>query len=94
MNAKLKKKWVDALMSGKYEQGSGLLFYAGQYCCLGVLGECAGMSREEMYGIGLLRYAPVVGRLPISRDAENHLAELNDEGIPFEVIAGFIQENL
>jgi hypothetical protein len=30
------KKWVEALRSGKYEQGNGYLRQGGLYCCLGV----------------------------------------------------------
>lgn len=30
------RKWVDALRSGEYEQGTGTLHPDGQYCCLGV----------------------------------------------------------
>jgi len=42
MNAQWKKKWVDALRSGDFEQGNGLLRRVlpgktPQYCCLGVL---------------------------------------------------------
>ena len=41
MNAEVKKQWVEALRSGKYEQGIGVLRRHNdgedQYCCLGVL---------------------------------------------------------
>lgn len=37
MNFKLKDKWVTALRSGKYEQGSGRLRNGDKFCCLGVL---------------------------------------------------------
>lgn len=33
----IKKKWVDALRSGKYEQGREYLCDGDRYCCLGVL---------------------------------------------------------
>lgn len=38
MNKDLKKKWIDALRSGKYLQGQDRLCHKGAYCCLGVLG--------------------------------------------------------
>jgi hypothetical protein len=44
MEAELKKKWVDALRSGKYPQGQRHLRTAGaeaKFCCLGVLCEVA-----------------------------------------------------
>ena len=38
MDIELGRKWVDALRSGKYQQGFGALkTKAGGYCCLGVL---------------------------------------------------------
>lgn len=38
MDADIRQQWVDALRSGKYEQGRRLLRDAnGNYCCLGVL---------------------------------------------------------
>jgi len=35
-------KWVQALRSGNYQQGTGSLHENGQYCCLGVLCETQG----------------------------------------------------
>lgn len=38
MDAQLKQKWLEALRSGKYEQGSGVLrTETNRFCCLGVL---------------------------------------------------------
>ena len=37
MNSKIKEAWVNALRSGKYEQGSEKLRSVSGYCCLGVL---------------------------------------------------------
>ena len=39
MNPEIKRRWVEALRSGKYKQGEPgfLLDYEGGYCCLGVL---------------------------------------------------------
>ena len=37
MKAQLKKKWMAALRSGKYQQGKGHLKKDGKFCCLGVL---------------------------------------------------------
>lgn len=52
----MKKKWLKALRSGKYKQGTGVLFdddeTDGGYCCLGVLAACSGFSSEDMDGIG------------------------------------------
>jgi hypothetical protein len=37
MNSKIKEAWVNALHSGKYEQGKEKLRSVSGYCCLGVL---------------------------------------------------------
>ncbi len=43
MNRKIKKLWMDALVSGKYEQGKSKLRIRGskgdKFCCLGVLSD-------------------------------------------------------
>jgi hypothetical protein len=38
-------KWIEALRSGKYEQGKGKLCKNGNYCCLGVLCEIQGRPK-------------------------------------------------
>ena len=45
MNPEVKQKWIDALRSGKYEQGSEKLRSQQGYCCLGVL--CDLYSKEQ-----------------------------------------------
>ena len=45
MNPEIKQKWVNALHSGKYEQGNGKLYSGQGYCCLGVL--CDLYSKEN-----------------------------------------------
>lgn len=42
MKPEIKQLWIEALESGKYQQGKGQLRNAnGEYCCLGVLCELA-----------------------------------------------------
>ncbi len=41
MIKEIKERWVEALRSGKYQQGSGYLLKDDKYCCLGVLCELA-----------------------------------------------------
>ena len=56
-------KWVKALRSGKYKQGTGLLVQSRdngrgkevfEHCCLGVLAEISGIKRDEIMGSELL----------------------------------------
>lgn len=50
MKKSIATKWVKALRSGKYEQGSGTLHEGNEFCCMGVLCEIypdADWEREE-----------------------------------------------
>lgn len=47
MDKKLKTKWIKALRSGKYKQGSGRLKKGNTYCCLGVLAAIQGAKFVE-----------------------------------------------
>lgn len=52
MDANLKKKWLDALRSGEYEQGSDQLVMTfmdeqDKFCCLGVLADIMGDVERE-----------------------------------------------
>lgn len=59
MDAKMKKKWVEALRSGKYRQGRGRLVKKKsrnseyQYCCLGILLLVNGWKPERVPGLEL-----------------------------------------
>jgi hypothetical protein len=96
MDKKLKEKWVKALCSGKYPQGSGHLQHAGRYCCLGVLKAVAPSRFREMYPTEnkFLRVSWQGGFLVVPEDAQSALATLNDSHVPFEMIAGLIDEAL
>lgn len=59
MNRTVKKKWVQALKSGKYKQGRGHLKQVDQnkneyYCCLGVL--CDLYCKEKKKGFDAVVY--------------------------------------
>lgn len=43
-------KWVEALRSGKYQQGSGRLRIGNRFCCLGVACEIDGIKPQEIDG--------------------------------------------
>lgn len=89
MDKKLKKKWVEALLSGEYEQGAGCLEDEGKYCCLGVLCDVSGVYSE---GTGYLCVDDDFILLP--KEEQEELASLNDYGVPFDMIAGLIDEAL
>ncbi len=66
--ARFKAKWVAALRSGKYKQGSESLqtfafdykteTYSGEasYCCLGVAADLCGVPAAKMKGTAMLKY--------------------------------------
>ena len=47
MHEHIKRKWLDALRSGDYEQGQNYLRYRDSYCCLGVLCD---LYNDEAWG--------------------------------------------
>ena len=49
MNPEVKQKWIDALRSGKYEQGSEKLRSVEGYCCLGVLCDLYAKEKENQW---------------------------------------------
>lgn len=95
MDKKLKSRWVKALLSGRYKQGREYLYdsHGPDFCCLGVLCLIAGAKRDEIDCIGLPKqvkgYRDIIGRREASK-----LASMNDAGVPFDVLAGFIDEAL
>jgi hypothetical protein len=46
MNKEIKARWLEALRSGKYEQGTTYLKNGDKYCCLGVLCDVVGVEPE------------------------------------------------
>jgi hypothetical protein len=94
LDPKVKAKWVKALRSGKFRQNTlgHLKLQMGpkgdaEYCCLGVARELKLASKCNNGDEFVLRKF-----LPLQIQEE--LARLNDWGVPFEVIAGIIQELL
>jgi len=47
--AEHRKQWVDALRSGKYQQGRGLLRDGNKFCCLGVACDISGLGAWVTY---------------------------------------------
>ena len=47
MDQNIKKQWVEALRSGKYEQGKDWLQNEGRFCCLGVLCDLHAKAKDN-----------------------------------------------
>lgn len=98
-----KKKWVEALRSGKYKQGQYNLYDAGRFCCLGIAGLLNGLTCEQMQGKSSLAqdiYKQVTP-VPLDDDTLNSLTIMNDGSGPesnqrksFSEIADYIEQNL
>ena len=104
MNAEIKRRWIEALTSGKYKQGTMTLHGGDAFCCLGVLcdlyatdhglawseGSDAGtLSRQAaVLPIEVVRWAGLFGNSPVN------LAIYNDDGMTFVNIAKIIEAEL
>ena len=91
MTKQLKAKWIEALRSGKYEQGrEQLKTDNGKYCCLGVLNEIADLDYETDCGYLENHVGATWKGLDI--DQQGKLVSLNDEdGKTFPEIADYIE---
>ena len=91
MKKALKKKWVEALTSGSFEQTSCTYYDQREnaYCCLGVLAAIVG----ETTGVGINGHVQEAEK-NMHNNAVSAFIELNDAGVPFDVIAGLINEAL
>lgn len=108
MNKKVKEKWLEALRSGEYEQGSGYLRTTNDsFCALGVLCDVAVKDGVEVTveKVGILyKYDSRVGFPPRSvtlwagfdedYGIESIISGKNDSGESFEKIADFIEKDL
>lgn len=91
MDKKIKKKWVAALRSGKYEQGTTLLYdqTTKSFCCLGVLCKVQGVKNQTISGFCYPKTEYRAGLMSTDVDV---LAEANDfYGWTFEEIADYIE---
>ncbi len=105
MHAELKKKWLEALRSGKYKQGrTNLRDRCDNYCCLGVLRDVMGCTwtphdmndsvyTTELHETCLLSAKTLCETNLFSR--ENNLTFLNDTELrTFTEIANWIEANI
>lgn len=106
MNKEIKQKWLEALKSGKYEQGSGLLRdLNNRFCCLGVLcdvlQEPATKCDDSYLYDSSAAYLPdtVALRAGIPSFFSNvrvqeELAAINDTSNSFDPVIEYIEKNL
>ena len=91
-----KTKWIKALRSGKYKQSTeGYLRSIIEdnqlaFCCLGVACEI-GITNAQKNSFYTVENTFTEDKF-LPEHVQVCLAELNDDGIPFEVIAGVIDQ--
>lgn len=101
-----KAKWIKALKSDKYRQGKGYLKKKNKsgdfHCCLGVLCEVMGIDSELVGRDDFYHFGEVTAQLPhdlrleleIPASQQCQLVNMNDQGVKFDAIADWIEENL
>jgi len=103
MDAELKKQWVEALRSGKYEQGQQYLQKDDKFCCVGVLCDIINPESWRSAVGSIKRWEGFVDTLPygvnsqigLSHTSEAHLIDMNDKHEEsFETIANYIERNM
>ena len=102
MNQDVKKRWVEALRDGSYEQGHGALRKGDTYCCLGVLCDIMDGTWEEDDGMWVgsqnAIWAPpedLSDNIGLRSRDISQLMEMNDTlKKDFPNIADYIEENL
>ncbi len=99
MKIVVKKLWIKALRSGKYQQGQMELRPGdGTYCCLGVLCDLAIKAKQiSPTAIDWFRGNPppcVAEWAGLDLSAQDGLVDMNDGGCTFEQIALAIENGL
>lgn len=103
MNPEIKAQWLEALRSGKYKQGRGMLRTPeNSFCCLGVLCDVVDPNKWKEIYLGEWVYGDrnEVAFLPneIKRlagiDDTVTLINMNDGKASFKKIADYIENNL
>jgi hypothetical protein len=79
MDKQIKDKWLKALRSGRYKQGTGTLVDdTGMYCCLGVLARVQGAKTEDMRSNSYLQNDLAKYKAGLRIASQNILAKMND----------------
>lgn len=94
----VKEKWCEALRTGKYRQGNGVLcgsdMHGSFYCCLGVLRDVMDSSDYASSGNGQFLAPHQLRASGLSQEQQSFLAEMNDNGEKFSTIADYIETHI
>lgn len=87
MTSEQRTKWVEALRSGTFRQGSFYLCHKDAYCCLGVANEIFDLGQRPT----CVRFVP----LPLTflpEHKQRTLCAMNDHHMSFAKIANYIEQ--
>tara|TARA_R110002074_G_C12406569_1_gene654636 strand:+ start:663 stop:992 length:330 start_codon:yes stop_codon:yes gene_type:complete len=107
MRKSVKTRWLDALKSGEYEQGTGSLMFeddsyygpagGSRYCCLGVLldiEKCLEENPKERWhteGMPTEKFLKVIG---LDSSYAQMLANVNDDSDNFDDVIQMIEKEV
>lgn len=103
MKEEIAKKWVAALRSGKYKQGTGQLLKTSTngleyHCCLGVLCELVAV-KDDYWKYDVVLPGAIATRVGMRTTSgelpgpQRGLSGRNDSGATFAVIADLIEQH-
>jgi hypothetical protein len=103
MPKEMKRKWITALRSGEYKQGTGALKTDdGRYCCLGVLqmvvsGDVSRLEGRQPAAMPSKAWCAAHGITAYQwrcASPKNYLPVVNDTGHTFTYIADLIEKHV
>ena len=100
MKDNIKTKWIKALRSGKFLQGRGHLKKCRgrgnqpSYCCLGVLRGIIHQYSKLMQGGDAYLNNKHLEEVGLDNGTQRTLAQFNDSGRSFKIIADYIEQKV
>lgn len=94
-----KTRWLKALRSGEYQQGKEKLSRHGEFCCLGVLRDVKDpedkrCSKAEGDQFNSFLSSTQLAEVGLTREQQEKLADMNDQGKSFLQIAFYIEKHV
>lgn len=102
MHPEIKQRWVEALRSGRYQQGQNVLRTTeNAFCCLGVLCDLVEPLSWKPDVVIFLHHTNdsmpgehIYEKTGLGETHADALACMNDRGVGFAAIADYIEANL
>lgn len=97
MTPSQKAKWIAALRSGEYKQGTTVLYnnLNDTYCCLGVAQKICGIKSNRNWDLAVRTSGTFNTHVFISEARQIRLIKMNDDdNCSFSEIADYIEANI